>query len=67
MSNRLEAYAHLAAQTLRTGYYAALYRISNRCAAQLGAGGAGLRTRYAVARYWFSLDANFLCPHLPSV
>ncbi len=38
MSNRFEAYAHLASQTLRTGYYAALYRFSNRLAAGMGAG-----------------------------
>jgi hypothetical protein len=35
MSNRLEAFAHLANQTLRTGYYAALYRITNRRAAAM--------------------------------
>ncbi len=33
MSNRFEAFAHLANQTLRTGYYAALYRVTNRRAA----------------------------------
>jgi ubiquinone/menaquinone biosynthesis C-methylase UbiE len=36
MSNRFEAYAHLASQTLRTGYYAALYRFTNRLAAGMG-------------------------------
>jgi ubiquinone/menaquinone biosynthesis C-methylase UbiE len=35
MSNRFEAYTHLAAQTLRTGYYAALYRFTNRQAARM--------------------------------
>ena len=30
MANRLEAYTHLAGQTLRTGWYAALYRLTNR-------------------------------------
>jgi ubiquinone/menaquinone biosynthesis C-methylase UbiE len=29
MANRFEAYAHLANQTLRTGWYAALYRLTN--------------------------------------
>jgi ubiquinone/menaquinone biosynthesis C-methylase UbiE len=35
MSNRFEAFAHLANQTLRTGYYAALYRMTNRRAAAM--------------------------------
>ncbi len=35
MSNRIEAYAHLASQTLRTGYYAALYRYTTRQASRL--------------------------------
>ncbi len=34
MANRFEAFAHLANQTLRTGYYAALYRMTNRRAAE---------------------------------
>jgi ubiquinone/menaquinone biosynthesis C-methylase UbiE len=40
MSNRFEAFQHLANQTLRTGYYAALYRLSNRRAASLSGGAA---------------------------
>ncbi len=38
MSNRLEAYAHLAGQTLRTGYYAALSQLTLRRATQAGLG-----------------------------
>jgi len=38
MSNRFEAFAHLANQTLRTGYYAALYRMTNRRAASISGG-----------------------------
>ncbi|MBI4724016.1 MAG: hypothetical protein HY765_03175, partial [Rhodomicrobium sp.] len=56
MSNRLEAYAHLAAQTLRTGYYAALYRISNRRAAQLGAGGGRVKVTRPVPGIWTLLQ-----------
>ncbi len=39
MANRFESYAHLATQTLRTGYYAALYRLTTRKAAGLAEGG----------------------------
>jgi ubiquinone/menaquinone biosynthesis C-methylase UbiE len=46
MSNRFEAFAHLANQTLRTGYYAALYRISNRRAADFSGG----RVRVEISR-----------------
>ncbi|MGA7325149.1 MAG: class I SAM-dependent methyltransferase [Rhodomicrobium sp.] len=43
MQNRLAAYAHLATQTLRTGYYAALYRISQNRAASMGAEAGGVK------------------------
>ena len=46
MSNRIEAFAHLAGQTLRTGYYAALYRITSAIAA----GGRQGRVRIEVSR-----------------
>lgn len=36
MANRMEAYAHLAGQTLKTGWYAGLYRLTNRQLARLG-------------------------------
>lgn len=38
MANRLEAYAHLAGQTLRTGWYVALQRFISERASRLGAG-----------------------------
>ena len=41
MANRLEAYTHLAGQTLRTGWYAALYRLTNREVSRLGENGEG--------------------------
>jgi ubiquinone/menaquinone biosynthesis C-methylase UbiE len=34
MANQFEAYAHLAGQTLRTGWYAALYRLTRRRVSQ---------------------------------
>lgn len=40
MSNRLEAYSHLAGQAVRTGWYAALYRLTNRQVARLSKGAA---------------------------
>ncbi len=38
MSNRFEAYGHLAGQAVRTGWYAALYRLTNRQVARLSEG-----------------------------
>jgi ubiquinone/menaquinone biosynthesis C-methylase UbiE len=52
MSNRLESYAHLASQTLRTGYYAALYRVSNRMAAGLGADTGPVQITRPVPGLW---------------
>ncbi len=52
MSNRVEAFAHLANQTLRTGYYAALYRISNRRAAALAKGTRRVETGRPVPGLW---------------
>jgi len=52
MSNRLESYTHLASQTLRTGYYAALYRVSNRLAAGLGAEAGPIKITRPVPGLW---------------
>jgi ubiquinone/menaquinone biosynthesis C-methylase UbiE len=56
MPHRLEAYAHLAAQTLRTGYYAALYRLTNRKAAGLGKGGVRIEISRPVPGLWTLLQ-----------
>lgn len=52
MSNRLEAYAHLAGQTLRTGWYAALYGLTNRQAARLSDDGARVEITRPVPSLW---------------
>jgi ubiquinone/menaquinone biosynthesis C-methylase UbiE len=56
MPHRIEAYAHLAAQTLRTGYYAALYRLSNRKAAGLGKGSVPIEISRPVPGIWTLLQ-----------
>jgi ubiquinone/menaquinone biosynthesis C-methylase UbiE len=52
MSNRLEAYAHLAGQTLRTGWYAALYSLTNRQAARLSEDGVRVEITRPVPSLW---------------
>ena len=52
MSNRLEAYAHLAGQTLRTGWYAAIYGLTTRQAARLGAPQSRVRPARPVPSLW---------------
>jgi ubiquinone/menaquinone biosynthesis C-methylase UbiE len=56
MSNRIESYAHLAGQTLRTGYYAALYRYTNRQAARMSEGSTRIRITRPVANLWTLLQ-----------
>jgi ubiquinone/menaquinone biosynthesis C-methylase UbiE len=56
MPHRLEAYAHLAAQTLRTGYYAALYRLTNQKAAGLGTGRLPIEISRPVPGLWTLLQ-----------
>jgi ubiquinone/menaquinone biosynthesis C-methylase UbiE len=56
MSNRFESYAHLASQTLRTGYYAALYRITNRMAARLGTKAGRITLTRPVPGLWALLQ-----------
>jgi ubiquinone/menaquinone biosynthesis C-methylase UbiE len=56
MPHRLEAYTHLAAQTLRTGYYAALYRLTNRQAAGLGRGGVRMEITRPMPGLWTLLQ-----------
>lgn len=56
MSNRFEAFAHLANQTLRTGYYAALYRVTNRKAAGIGSGGQRVEISRPVPGLWTLLQ-----------
>src|SRR5215472_7910534 len=56
MPHRLEAYAHLAAQTLRTGYYAALYRLTNQRAAGLGKGSVRIELSRPVPGLWTLLQ-----------
>jgi ubiquinone/menaquinone biosynthesis C-methylase UbiE len=52
MANRLEAYAHLAGQTLRTGWYAALYRLTNREVARMSEGGRKIKLSRPVPSAW---------------
>jgi ubiquinone/menaquinone biosynthesis C-methylase UbiE len=52
VSNRIQAFAHLANQTLRTGYYAALYRITNRRAAGMISGAPGVEISRPVPGLW---------------
>jgi ubiquinone/menaquinone biosynthesis C-methylase UbiE len=56
MPHRLEAYTHLATQTLRTGYYAALYRLTNRKAAGLGNGRVHIEITRPVPGLWTLLQ-----------
>ncbi len=56
MSNRFEAFAHLANQTLRTGYYVALYRMTNRRAASTGEVSARISTGRPVPGLWTLLQ-----------
>jgi ubiquinone/menaquinone biosynthesis C-methylase UbiE len=56
MSNRLEAYAHLAGQTLRTGWYAALYGITNRQASRLNSGSERIQITRPVPSLWTLLQ-----------
>ncbi|MGO9545869.1 MAG: hypothetical protein ACLPPF_13905 [Rhodomicrobium sp.] len=56
MSNRFEAFAHLANQTLRTGYYAALYRMTNKRAAGMADGGTRVRIGRPVPSLWTLLQ-----------
>ena len=56
MSNRFEAFAHLANQTLRTGYYAALYRITNRRAAGLSDGSVRVEITRPAPGLWTLLQ-----------
>ncbi len=56
MSNRFEAFAHLANQTLRTGYYAALYRVTNRRAAGMSAGAQRVEIGRPVPGLWTLLQ-----------
>ncbi len=56
MSNRFEAFAHLANQTLRTGYYAALYRITNRRAASMSGGARRVEIGRPVPGLWTLLQ-----------
>jgi ubiquinone/menaquinone biosynthesis C-methylase UbiE len=56
MSNRLEAYAHLAGQTLRTGFYAALYRFTNRQAARMSEGGTRIEITRPLPSIWTLLQ-----------
>jgi ubiquinone/menaquinone biosynthesis C-methylase UbiE len=56
MSNRFEAYAHLASQTLRTGWYAALYRLTNRQAARMSEDGAGVEITRPIPNLWMLLQ-----------
>lgn len=56
MSNGFEALAHLANQTLRTGYYAALYRISTGRAAALSKGGQRVEICRPVPGLWTLLQ-----------
>jgi ubiquinone/menaquinone biosynthesis C-methylase UbiE len=43
MAARIEAYAHLAGQTLRTGWYAIIHRAMNAAAARMNAGAPAFR------------------------
>lgn len=52
MANRFEAFAHLAGQTLRTGWYAALYRLTNRQVSRLGIGGPRIKVSRPVPGLW---------------
>jgi ubiquinone/menaquinone biosynthesis C-methylase UbiE len=56
MSNRFESYAHLASQTLRTGYYAALYRFTNRMAAGIGTEAGPITLTRPVPGLWTLLQ-----------
>ncbi len=56
MSNRFEAFAHLANQTLRTGYYAALYRVTNKRAAGMGRGAQRIEISRPVPGLWTLLQ-----------
>ncbi|HZV21228.1 MAG TPA: hypothetical protein VE986_06745, partial [Hyphomicrobiales bacterium] len=56
MSNRLEAYAHLTGQTLRTGFYAALYRFTNRRAARMSEGGVRIEISRPMPSIWSLLQ-----------
>lgn len=56
MSNRFEAFTHLASQTLRTGYYAALYRLSDRKAASLSGAGQRIKITRPIPRLWSLLQ-----------
>ncbi len=56
MSNRFEAFAHLANQTLRTGYYAALYRMTNRRASGMSSGPQRVRISRPVPGLWTLLQ-----------
>ncbi len=56
MSNRFEAIAHLANQTLRTGYYTALSRIRNRRAAGLSEGPVRVEISKPVPGLWALLQ-----------
>lgn len=56
MSNNFEAWTHLANQTLRTGYYAALYRITNRRAAALGERAPRVQVSRPVPSLWVLLQ-----------
>jgi ubiquinone/menaquinone biosynthesis C-methylase UbiE len=56
MPQRFEAYAHLAAQTLRTGYYAALYRLTNRRASRHGKGSVRIDISRPLPGLWTLLQ-----------
>ncbi len=52
MANRLEAYTHLAGQTLRTGWYAALYRLTNRQVSRMSEDGGRVKISRPARSAW---------------